>query len=230
MSPGPERGKKRGGLVRRTRAGQAKPRGEGLTTIPRAAWPTLKAVLGEHGWLGLIPACCICHLSGVEITESRLDGNELVVFSGRLTRRFALPADDLALLDTLLAKLASATATMTASRRANYVAEFLHTKIEPEVRRRLEAEGKPWARHVKITVTTLQRLGVEALVAGWRDRREFVRAYLRSSRAHPEDALPDATEEVMAGYDEAVASFWASVAGQLSPRAREAIARLANES
>lgn len=229
MSTGPDRGKKRSGMVARSRTGKGKPRGEGLTTIPKAVWPVLSFELKKAGWLGIIPACCVCHLSGAEIVDSWVEDDEVVVFSGRRTRRFPLQENDIKLVAQLLENIAEATSKdgMTERRRKNYVAEFLNKKIQPAVRRRLSDEGHAWSKHVNINVTTLHRVGAEQLVAGWCDKREYVRAYLRSPRAHPEDALPDSTEEIMNAYSSAAQPFWEKVDALLSPEVRAAIARLA---
>lgn len=230
MSTGPDRGEKRRGLVARTRTGQGKPHGEGLTIIPRAALPTLWMVLEKEGWLGIIPACCICHLSGAEIMESQIEENELIVFSGGRTRRFPLTESDAKHVEQLLDKIARAVdkENFTESRKRNFVAEFLNRKIQPAVRKHLARTGNEWSKHVNINITTLHRLGAEQLVAGWGTRREFVRAYFRSPRAHPEDVLPDATEEIMRAYDSAVEPFWRRVDTLLTQQARTAIARLAD--
>lgn len=229
MSTGPDRGKTRRGIVARTRVGQGKPRGEGLTTIPRAAMPALWTVLEEEGWLGIIAACCVCHLSGAEIMESQIDEDELVVFSAGRTRRLPLETRDARLLEQLLENISKVVEqeSFTERRRRNYVSEFLNRKIQPKVRQRLARAGNAWSDHVNISIATLRRIGAEQLVAGWGDRREFVRAYLRSPSAHPEDALPDSTEDIMRAFDTAIEPFWAKVDSLLSPQARAAIARLA---
>lgn len=229
MSTGPDRGRKRQGLVSRTRTGQGKPHGEGLTIIPRVVFPTLWMVLEKEGWLGIIPACCICHLSGAQIMESQIEESELVVFSGGRTRRFPLTESDAKRVEQLLEKIAGAVdkENFTEARKRNFVAEFLNRKIQPAVRKHLASLGYEWSNHVNINITTLHRVGAEQLVAGWGTRREFVRAYFRSPRAHPEDVIPDTTEEIMRAYDSAVAPFWRRVDSLLTSPARTAIARLA---
>ncbi|MHB8190742.1 MAG: hypothetical protein ACYDHP_10060 [Ferrimicrobium sp.] len=151
------------------------------------------------------------------------------MFSGRRTRRFPLQETDIKLVEQLLENIDEATSkdSMTERRRKNYVAEFLNQKIQPAVRRHLSDEGHAWSKHVNINITTLHRVGAEQLVAGWGNQREYVRAYLRSPRAHPEDALPDATETIMKAYSSAVQPFWEKVDALLSPEVRAAIARLA---
>lgn len=214
-------------MVARTKPGTTKRTRQGLSTIPRVAWPTVADVLAERGWLGLVPFVAVCHLGGTDVEHAVVDDNGIVVYVGRRSRRFPLPEEALGQVREFLDAFASETAGLLPARRERYVAEILAGEVQPEVQHRLRAAGHRWAPWATVSITTLRRVGVEQMLADHAGHREFVRAYLRSPRAHPEDAMPDATEDTMQRFDKAVAPFWAAVAERLSPGARDAIARLA---
>lgn len=227
MSSGPVRGRRRSGLLRPTRAGSTKPKRVGLSVIPPVAWPTVAEVLAERGWLGLVVLLAVCYLHGTEVARTAIDGDTVVVFAQRRTRRFVLPHDSAALVERFLAQFRAETEQQRDEDRRRYVANVLQADVEPEVRRRLAAAGHRWAAAIDVSVRSLRRAGIEQLLSA-SERREFLRVFTRNPRAHPEDLRPPVSLEVMDELDHAVAPFWAAVANRLSVAASAAIAALAD--
>lgn len=228
MSSGPFRGRTRKGLDRPTRAGSTKPKRAGLRVIPPAAFPTVAAVLKERGWLGVIVVLAVCYLQGTEVTRVTMDEDAAVVFAQGRTRRFPLPPDSAALVRQFLDAFQEETKDMLPERKRRYVAEVLSNDIEPKVQRRLTDNGQLWAKHINVSITSLRRAGIENLLAS-NFGREYLRAFTRNPRAHPEDLLPPISLQVIEELDEAVAPFWAEVKKRISPRAKAAIGSLANK-
>lgn len=216
-------------MVGRTRGGSTKPRRVGLSVIVPAAWPTVKAVLDERDWLGVVVLLAVCYLQGTEVAEATMDGDTVVVFAQRRTRRFELSSESAELVRSFLAAFNAETANMLKESKRRHVANVLAAHVEPEVRRRLADDGHRWADAVDVSVLSLRRAGIEQLLGAY-PQREYVRAFTRNPRAHPEDLLPPVSLEVMEKLDQAVAPFWEAVAQRLSAPAKKAIASLSERS
>jgi len=226
VSSGPFRGRSRHGLRPVARPGSTKRKRVGLSVIPPAAFPTVAEVLEERGWLGVMVLLAVCYLQGTNVPNVVLDKDRVVVFAQRRTRSFPLSPDSVGHVQRFLDNFKTETEPLLPGRRARYVAEVLANEIEPEVRRRLRDSGHRWAKHVNVSTSSLRRAGIEQLLETSLGR-EYLRAYTRNPRAHPEDAQPPISLQVMAELDSAVAPFWTEVGTQLSPEARTAISNLA---
>jgi len=227
VSSGQYRGKRAGQIATRTRVSSRKPRREGLTTIPKQAWPVVHSVLQKHGLHGLVLWCCVFYLGGTDLVRARLEDGKLIVFTSNRDRYFSLRPAEAAVIAELLGQFASLTRTMSESRAKGYVALVLSQKVQPDVRRRLTLEGKAWANQVNVSLTTLKRTGAMVVAENYSEHWEYLRAYFRSPNAQPDDRLNSVTDELASVYSEAVGGFWSLVDQELSDQARSAIARLA---
>jgi hypothetical protein len=227
VSSGQYRGKRAGKIATRTRVSSRKPRREGLTTIPKQAWPVVHSVLQESGLDGLAVWCCVFYLGGTDLVKARLEDEKLIVFTGSRDRSFSLRPAEAVVIAELLGQFATRTRTMSEFRAKGYVALVLSQKVQPEVRRRLKLLGMAWADQVNVSLTTLKRTGAMVVAENYSEHWEYLRAYFRSPNAHPDDRLNSVTDELAAVYSEAVRGFWSLVEQELSHQARSAIVRLA---
>jgi len=227
VSSGQYRGKSAGKIATRTRVSSRKPRREGLTTIPKQAWPVVHSVLQEEGLDGLALWCCVFYLGGTDLVKAHLEDGKLTVFTGSRDRSFSLRPAEAAVIAELLGEFSSRTRNLSESRAKGYVSLVLNQKVQPEVRRRLTLVGMAWADQVNVSLTALKRTGAMVVTENYCEHWEYLRAYFRSPNAHPDARWNSVTEKLVAVYGEAVGEFWSLVAQELSDQARSAIAGLA---
>ncbi len=222
MSAGPRRERPRG--QNRYRSGPDKPSSRGMGRLPDEAWAVVAELLRERGWLGLIPAVAILHLSVKELYELEGDPCDPCAFHlGGLGAELRLREKDAT--EVRVCQAALRALPVPAERIGAHVGATLRGPITTELRRRLR-RTHPWVENCYLSVELLRRRGEEEVVAAHAAFPERIRGYARSAYATAGQVRPQLSLETAEALSVETASLWAEVECRLSERAKAALRAL----